>query len=44
MTEAVIHNMADEPAIPTRKAPDDFPDALPVPPPTSDEVYQLLEV
>lgn len=36
--------MTEEPPIPTRKAPDDFPDALPIPPPTSDEIYQLLEV
>jgi len=36
--------MTGEPPIPTRKAPNDFPDALPTPPPTSDEIYQLLEV
>lgn len=36
--------MTEEPPIPTRKAPDDFPGALPIPPPTSDEIDQLLEV
>jgi hypothetical protein len=36
--------MTEEPPIPTRKAPNDLPDALPIPPPTLDDIYQLLEV
>ena len=36
--------MVEDPKIPARTAPEDFPDALPSPPPTADELYQLMEV
>jgi len=44
MTKTLITDMTEEHSNPTRMAPEDFPDALPIPPPTSDEIYQLLEV
>jgi len=36
--------MVEDLKIPVRTAPEDFPDALPSPPPTVNETYQLLEV
>jgi hypothetical protein len=36
--------MVEDPVIPARIAPDDFPEGLPIPPPTPDEKHQLCEL